>query len=183
MILQVSAQTEGNELGVRYAATNDTGVDVFAQHFVEYYPKPTPSPYRLHVLPHELVLFAGTLPDPPLVAAAHPGYPHAQLVRPGETLDITLWLSLPLLECSKFDGPNPDAPHEPHWANSIRMVLHCQPRRRGLKVHAYEELGSYNVWGLPPTVLVARTTVDEPFVVLRRTAPFRRPPIEQLGSL
>ena len=181
MILQATARVDAHHLGVRYAATNDTGVDLFAQHFVECFPEPRPSPYLLHVLPHELVVFAGTLPDPPLVAAVHSGRPHAQLVAPGDTLDITLWLPLPLLESGKLDGPDPEAPHDPHWANSIRVVLHCQPRRPGLQVRAHEELGSYDAWGVPPVVLVARATVDEAFVVLRRREPFRRPPIEGLG--
>lgn len=177
MKVDLEVHHDGRTLVVRYATTNDFGAEVFVQHYVDHYPVPKPSCYVLHVAPHELVLWAGTPSNPPLVSSAQAGRPHAQRLSPGESLEVALKLDLPLLERGKLRGIDAHAPCVHVSAEQVRLRLDVQPMRKGLQIREYPELGTVDVWGLPPHVLEAVASV-EPFVVHRRTDDFHRGGLE-----
>jgi hypothetical protein len=175
MRLQLNAQADDTTLVVRYTTTNEHGVDVYVQHYVDYWPDLTPGAYVFHREPDIVMLHAGWLPDPTLTCSAHPGRPQAQRLSPGESLDTTLRFQLPLLERGKFAGANPEAPHTPVVGRTVQFVLHYHPKERGLQVKHFPDSDTYDVWGPDPTRVTASVRLAQPIAVWRRDAPFHRP--------
>jgi hypothetical protein len=113
--------------------------------------------------------------NPPLVVSAWEGRPCAEKLSPGERIKAMLTLPIPVLECGKFRGPDPNAPHERCSVDRIRVVVSYLPKGGKVEVHRYPETDLYDVSGQRPVVLQAELALPELVVALRRTDDFHRP--------
>src|SRR5262245_26965202 len=114
MSFQLTALVEKNALTVEFALRNPLGVDVYVDQFE---PAGTWPPERCgYVFVHReerlLVLYFGTVPNPPRLCLWQEIKFYTERLGPGETLRRSITLQLPILERGKVKGPDSLAPHD-----------------------------------------------------------------------
>lgn len=172
------AETGAGALKVSYRAHNDGSEALFLTHLMPGPPGVgfAPGVYVFHAGGGRALLLAGTPPPPPGVMLAWPGTPGATLLQPGEQIEASLALDLPLLEENAVSSPDAAAPAEPVAIEEVCLRLEYLPRRRGLEAREYQQFpGVWQVSGLPAQHTDAVVRLHRPAPMLRRTDDFFRP--------
>jgi hypothetical protein len=178
MSFQLTAVVENNALTVEFALRNPLAVDVYVAQFE---PTRTWPPVRCgYVFVHReerlLVLYFGTVPNPPRVSLVQEIKFYTERLPPGETLRRAITLPLPILERGKLKVPDPAAPHDVVDVDRLRCTVCYTPKERGLKIQEVAPKSELYVLRYGE-VHMAEATVHllHPIPALRRTDDFDRP--------
>jgi hypothetical protein len=124
MAFQLTALVESNALDVEFSLRNP--LDVYVDQFepTHLWP-PTRGGYvYVHREDRLLVLYFGTVPNPPRVALMQEIKFYAERVPPGGTLRRSITLPLPILERGKLKVRDPAAPHDVVHVDRRPAALH-----------------------------------------------------------
>jgi hypothetical protein len=177
MDFQFIAETDRDALTIELVLRNQLDVDVYVDQFL---PTRTWPPVRGgYVYVHRdnlLVLYFGTVPNPPRVFLAQEIKLYAECLPPGETLRRSISMPLPIVECGKLMGPDPSAPHDRVMVDRVRCTVCYTPKRRGLTIREVAPKSSlYEVWYGDAKQVEANHHLLHPIAALRRSDDFDRP--------
>jgi hypothetical protein len=178
MALQLTARVENNALRVEFALRNPLDVDVYVDQF-----EPTrtwPPVRRGYVYVHRedrlLLLYFGTVPNPPLLRLAQEIKFYTERLPPGETLRRSITLRLPVVENGKVDQADPTAPHDVVNVDRVRCTVCYTPKERGPKIlEVAPKSDLYEVWYGTARQAEANMPLLHPIPALRRSDDFDRP--------
>jgi hypothetical protein len=123
-----------------------------------------------------LVLFFGTVPNPPRVHLAQEIKFYAERLGPGETLSRSITLPLPVARNCKLMEADPAAPHEVVNVDRVRCTACYTPKQRGLKIlEVRPKSDLYQVWYGKAHKAEATVHLLHAIPALRRTDNFDRP--------
>jgi hypothetical protein len=178
MTLQLTAVVENNALNVEFALRNPLDVDVYLDQFE---PTRTWPPVRggyvyVHREDRLLVLYFGTVPNPPRLHLAQEIKFYAKRLPPGETLRRSIRLQLPVVENGKVNEADPAAPHDVVNVDRLRCTVCYMPKQRGLKIlEVRPKSDLYQIWYGKALQAEATVHLLHPIPALRRTDDFDRP--------
>jgi len=177
MDFELIATADKDALTIELALRNPLDVDVYVDQFL---PTRAWPPVRGgYVYVHRdnlLVLYFGTVPNPPRVCLAQEIKLYAERLPPGETLRRAISLPLPIIECGKLKGAEPTAPHEAVIVDRVRCTVCYTPKRRGLTIREVApKSGLYEVWYGDVQRVESNRHLLHPIPALRRSDDFDRP--------
>ncbi len=192
--MQIAAQLTSNHLSIQITVTNELAETLYLQNWLfDWYGQlgvpeldksanmdaaPTRDISYACLGKHgELVLLSGDGPERPDGLDEYaPRLPYATRLRPGETYQGRLRLSLPIREWSAYEGPQ-TTPTQPIRSRKIRYRLETvgESAFKGADVVEHVNFrGAFRAGSAPCTFIEATTQVDEPFTILQRTDRFQR---------
>jgi hypothetical protein len=177
MSFQLTALIENNVLLVEFALRNPLDVDVYVDQFepTHLWPPVRGGYVYVHREERLLVLYFGTVPNPPRVALMQEIKLYAERLPPGETLRRSITLPLPILERGKLKVRDPAAPHDVVHVERLLCTVCYTPNQRGLTLQEVRPKSDlYVAWG---DTRMAEATVHllHPIPALRRTDDLDRP--------
>ena len=136
MSLQLTPAVDQGTLTVEFSLHNPLEVDIYVDQY-----QPTrdwPPERRGYVYVHRedrlLVLYFGTVPNPPLVRLAQEMKFYTERLAPAQTLHAAIRLPLPVLENGKLALADAAAPHEVVEVDRVRCTVCYTPKTRGMKI-------------------------------------------------
>jgi hypothetical protein len=176
MPFQLTTLIASNALIVEFALRNALAVDVYAAQFEPVYTRPLARGGYVYVHREQrlLVLYFGTVPNPPLVCLAREIKFYAERLAPGETLRGSVSLQLPIVENGKLNVPDPTAPHDVVNVDRVRCTICYTPKERGLRIQEVAPDSDLYVVGGNAQQAEATVHLLHPIRALRRTDDFDR---------
>jgi len=177
MELTVTPYILPQTLKVEFSLRNTLGADAYVEQF--YPTRIVPHPREGYVYVHRgglLLVYFGTVPEPPRTCGYQKVRFYAELVPAGQTLQASLTMALPILEFGRSAVPDPTAPHEVVEVERLRVVICYRRKERGIKVREVPaQTGLYDVWGAESASVEATVPMPHPISAHRRTDEFDRP--------
>jgi len=178
MDLLVTPDIASEALTLHLSLPNTLGVDVYVAQFLPGLTKPPQRGGFVFAQRDGLLLvYFGTVPNPPLMCLAQEVRLYAELLPAGQTLRASIKMAIPVLERGKLDEPDPAAPHELIDVTRVRVVV-CYERKKRWGRHAEVVPGSglYDprVGGSSPST-EATVALPRPVPAQRRTEHFDHP--------
>jgi len=178
MELTITPRVLADTLTLEIALRNTVGVDVYVEQFLPglTWP-PTRGGFVYAQRDGLLLVYFGTVPNPPLTSLAQEVKLYAELLPSGQTLQASVRMTIPVLECGKVAAPDPAAPHELIDVDRVRVVVCYQPKKRFQKLReAVPGSGLYDPGGgLSHPSVEATVALPRPIPAQRRTERFDHP--------
>jgi hypothetical protein len=176
MDLHVSQAVDAHHLTLDLSFRNRLDVDIYVEQFL---PSRTWPPERGgYVYAHRdgmLLVYFGTVPNPPRFCLAQEIKLYAELLRPSQTRSASISLPIPVVERGKFSGRDSTA-HEVVEVSLLRLVVCYKRKQRSLKLReAFPQSGLFELWYGESEKVEANFALPRPIAALRRTDDFDRP--------
>jgi hypothetical protein len=175
MELTVIPSYESDKVTFRYSIRNGLDTEIYVPQFMPWRSGPTRACYVYAHADGQLLLYFGTVPNPPLICLAREIRLYAERVSAGRTLQSSVTLNVPILEEGKLQGEDAEAPHELVSLSRLTMTVNYYQPQRELRIEEVPGYGLYDVWGTTPRSLVANLIMPNPLPAKRRTDDFHRP--------